>query len=123
MLLKSKRNKIEVVFIVTFLTAFFIDFFARANGWYYLEPWLDGIVHFMFGLAIFLLLRLYYPSISLLKGIIILLIIALAWEFLELYLNNTNLFSDNFITDTTSDILLAAAGAFVGERLHKILSK
>lgn len=112
----------------------FSDFFANSLYLYWTVWWFDMVMHFSAGVcvgmaAVMAWQHFFDNNISLSKSIKIALIsafiIGVLWEVFELYFQVTTL-SDgiNYITDTSSDVILDVCGGLIGSLYaHKILNK
>lgn len=108
-----RKLSIRICLLVVFI--FLVNFLAGKFHWYSSLPWFDMFVHFLGGFWLGLgVIYLFPPKISssssILKILLGVLIIGLAWEFFEIFVD-ANFSKKIFdIKDTLSDLCFDLAG-------------
>ena len=123
---KTKYKLTDIETMMYYIFIFLADFLGCVVNLYNTISWYDMFVHFLSGIATFILALIIYKHISkeknkLLKIIFcmgIVAIIAVVWELFEYFMDtyvgmNLQHTLDTGVTDTMQDMLVALLGGFL----------
>lgn len=123
----KRREFLTIIFLLS-VFLLFLHLFALRFSLYWSIPSLDMIVHFVGGFTIVLLVLslFFYNQKSIFSlttlSLVISLLFSLGWELFENKIGFT-FSSDNFASDTASDILLGVLGGFMAALFAKMISR
>lgn len=120
---------------ILFVVIGILNFIGNKIFLYWTTWWYDMILHFLAGVVIGMTVILFLQTFSkafesdkknvIVASVLFALFIGLLWEYFELYFEITS-FNDGmqYVTDTTSDIILDTLGGYLGTLYSfKILKK
>lgn len=108
-----------IFILVSIISA--LHYFALANYWYFIFPWLDLIMHFLGGLFISLsVLFLFEIKRVYLISILSVLIVSIFWELFE---HSLGVFKDDYVLDTVVDFIMGVLGAVGGGYIFSVVFK
>ncbi len=123
----KRREFLTIIFFLS-IFIFVLHLFALKFSLYWFIPSLDMIVHFFGGFTIVLLaISLFFYNQKnffsfIILSLVVSLLFSLGWELFENKIGFT-FSSENFASDTVSDILLGIFGGFVAVLFTKLISR
>jgi len=111
------RKKLLIRIISIIFLIFFLNLLASKFHWFFSIWWFDMPMHFLGGFWLGLILLWYFPqeslsSLSVLKIILGVLLIAIGWEIFEIVVDRTITQNPFNSLDTLSDLCFDLAGGF-----------